>query len=255
VRLLDAAEVTTGTGNWNRGESVDDREAGLSIYLADCDPDVTADVIGDDGTIVCPYRTHAFPIVATLRRNTRTQKPDDETWLKKALAEHNEMAVGMGFLVRQGLSDVWVGSPEALEVPDPGLADLDAFIQAISNARKEFFQRSANRPIMHVHPDIAPKLRVAGVITINPQDGQDYSAWGDMVVISEGYYDLPGMTAAPRVFFTGPIKITLSPINEEKVMQAIQQNREEIQVTQEALIETSPRAIVRIGAAPTPVGP
>jgi len=250
VRLLDAATVTTGTGDWNRGKSVDDREAGLSIYLADCDPDVTSDVIGDDGSIVCPYRTHAFPLVATLRRNSRLEAADDPAWLKKALAEHNEMGIGMSLLVQQGLSDVYLGNPEVLEIADPGVADMGAFIKALSDARKAFFQRSANLPIMHVHPDVSPALRAAGVIVINPQDGQDYNAWGDPTVISEGYYDIAGCTPNPRVFFTGPISITLSDINEEEIMRAVQQNQSMIQVTQEALIDTSPRAMVRLGAAP-----
>jgi hypothetical protein len=264
VRLLDAAEVLPrGSGDgWAGGWDGDSRVcSGIHVYLSECDPEVTADIIGTDDFLDadCGYRVIPFGVVAELDRKTISARDDDEEWLRKALKESAEIPVARGLLVRQGwgsaLGDTWLGNSNAYQVTAPTLTDGVALGDAISDGRAEFFRRTIGiRPILHVNPDYALVLSRAQVIAIDPVTGDILTAWGDPVVISEGYYDIPGMTATPSAFWTGPITITLSDVNKEEVIRQTRMNRERFQVTMLAAIDTAPCAIVRIGAAPAPVG-
>jgi hypothetical protein len=263
VKLLDAAEVKTeARGGWERGWDGDTRPCGgIHVYLSECDPDATSDVIGDADTTVedCGYRVVPFGIVATLHRQVRAEKPDDADWLATALRNGSEIPVSRGLLVRQGmgsaLGDTWLGNPLVEEVPAPALTDGNAVAAAVSDARRIFFQRTIDlSPILHVNPSNAIALKKAGVVELDPNNGDDRTAWGDPVVVSEGYYDIPDLSAVPAAFWTGPISITLSEVNAEDAARAVQQNRVMQQVTRIAAIDTLPCAMVRIGAAPAPVG-
>jgi hypothetical protein len=269
VKLLDAAEVEwkpRDAGGWTRGWDGDSRACGtIHVYLSECDPDVTADVIGDQATEDdpsedCGYRVVPFGIVASMVRSTRMAKDDDAQWLADALKASAEIPVSRGLLVRQGmgtaLGDTWLGNPQVDSVPAPTLTDANAVADAVSAARRIFFEKTIGiQPILHVNPANAIMLKKAGVVELDPANGQDRTAWGDPVVISEGYYDIPDLSAVPAAFWTGPIKITLSEVNEEEVAQAVRQNRRMNQVTMIAAIDTLPCAMVRIGAAPAPVTP
>lgn len=264
MNLLDAAEVRTGTGNWERGWDGDARAcSGIHVYLTECDPATTADVIGSDAYLDddCGYRVIPFGIIAELDRKTIASRPDDSQWLADALRASADLPIARGLLVRQGMgitnagtpvaSDVWLGSDAAQEVPAPLMTDSAAVADAVADGRRLFFQRTLGiRPILHVNPDNVITLKDAGVIELDPTNGDERTAWGDPVVISEGYYDIPGLTATPPAFWTGPIQITMSAVNEEDVMREVRQNRERRQVSMLAAIDTPPCAIVRIGPAP-----
>lgn len=263
MKLLDAAEVKTeARGTWEHGWDGDTRACGaLHVYLSECDPAITADVLGTEGEDGedCGYRVIPFGIVATLTRQNRSAKNDDADWLARIMREGSEVPVSRGLLVRQGmgtaLGDTWLGNPAVEEVPAPTLTDNNAVAAAASEARRVFFQNTIGLdPILHVNPANAIRLKQAGVVELDPQNGEDRTAWGDPVVISEGYYDIPDLSAVPMAFWTGPISITLSEVNEEEVARAIRQNKTMHQVTRIAAIDTLPCAMVRIGAAPAPAG-
>lgn len=269
MNLLDVAAVLPGTGNWTQGWEGDSRAcSGLHVYLAECDPATTADVIGADEFIEddCGYRVIPFGIIAELDRKTISARPDDAQWLAQALRDSADLPISRGLLVRQGMgltnggdlvaTDVWIGSPSAEEVPAPAMTDANAVAGAVSDARAIFFHKTLGiRPILHVNPANAIALKKAGVVELDPTNGDDRTAWGDPVVISEGYYNIPDLTATPAAFWTGPITVTMSDVNAEEVLREARRNRERYQVTMLAAIDTPPCAIVRIGAAPAPVGP
>lgn len=258
MKLLDAATVTTGTGNWTRGWDGDSRAcAGVSVYLSECDPAVTQNVIGDsdsdDVVEACGYRVIPFAVHATLKRSTRNELPDDGTWLAQALRDSAELPVARGLLVRQGtVGDTWLGNPSIEGIASPA-TDAAATAAAVSEARKRFFAKTIGlEPLLHVSPDGALRLRNAGVLQLDPVTGDDRTVWGDAVVISPGYYDVPGMTATPLAWYTGPIEITLSQVSEEEIMRFLRGNQVMHQVTMIVAIDTMPCAIVRVGPAPTP---
>jgi hypothetical protein len=265
VKLLDAAEVLPrGDGDgWSHGWDGDSRVcSGIHVYLSECDPDVTADVIGTDDFDAgdCGYRVIPFGIVAELDRKTRSSRDDDEDWLRQALKNSAEIPVSRGLIVRQGwgstLGDTWIGNGNAFEVPAPVLTDATAVADAVSTGRAEFFRRTFGiTPILHVNPSNAIMLGKAGVIALDPVNGDNRTAWGDPVVISDGYYSIPDLTATPMAFWTGPIKIMLSDVLKEETIREVRTNQERIQVTMLAAIDTPPCAMVRIGAAPAPVAP
>lgn len=263
MKLLDAAEVKTqARGTWEHGWDGDTRACGaLHVYLSECDPAVNADVLGAEGEDGedCGYRVIPFGIIATLTRQTRAEKPDDADWLATQVRAGSEIPVSRGLLVRQGmgsaLGDTWLGNAQVEEVPAPAITDNTAVADAVSEARRLFFQRTIGLdPILHVNPANAIRLKQSGVVELDPQNGEDRTAWGDQVVISEGYYDVPGLTTVPMAFWTGPLSITLSEVNTEEIARALRMNRVMYQVTRMAAIDTLPCAIVRIGAAPAPVG-
>lgn len=261
MKLLDAAEVEwAARGNWERGWDGDSRACGgLHVFLSECDPDVTADVIGAEGEdgADCGYRVIPFGIVATLNRTVRMARDDDDQWLADQLKAGAEIPVSRGLLVRQGqgtaLGETWIGSPDAEEIPAPTLTDNAAVATAVSDGRRAFFRRTIGlQPILHVNPGNALVLKNAGVLQLDPTTGDDRTVWGDPVVISEGYYDIPDLSAVPLAFWTGPIKIKLTDVNREDTAFAVRQNKRMHQATMIAAIDTLPCAIVRIGPAPAP---
>jgi hypothetical protein len=265
MKLLDAAEVVTeDPDNWRLGWDGDARGCGnVAVYLSECEPDEVADIVGDSsdlmGGMSCGYRVIPFGFIATLARNSRTMQEDDAQWLATALRDGSEIPVARGLLIRQGrgaaLGDTWIGNPDVQEIPAPALTDQAAVRAAVTDARAEFFRRTfAIEPVLHVNPTNALDLRSAGVIQIDPVTGDDRTVWGDPVVISQGYYDIPGLSAVPPAFFTGPIKIRLSTVNTEDVLVSAQRNQSLQQVSRMAAIDTPPCAMVRIGPAPAPVG-
>jgi hypothetical protein len=266
VKLLDAAEVETReTNGWERGWDGDPRGCGgVSVYIQDpCEP-TASDVIGseaDEATAdMCAYRVIPFGFIAEMRRGVQMSRNDDEQWLADALKLGSELPVARGLLVQMGtdprISDTWIGNDQSSEVAAPAVTDATAVAASVAEARSIFFQKTIGlQPILHVNPGVAIVLKKAGVVELDPVNGEDRTAWGDRVVISEGYGDIDGLTPVPLAFFTGPLKITLSPVNQEDVVNAVRQNRKMYQVSRVAAIDTLPCAIVRIGAAPAPVAP
>jgi hypothetical protein len=265
VKLLDAAEVTTGTGNWTRGWDGDPRGCGgVSVYISDPCSEGASDVIGteggDDDVQDCAYRVVPFGFVAEMRRKTRMAKDDDMDWLAKALKNSSEIPVARGLLVQTGagtrITGTWIGNPQSLGITAPAATDATAVADAVSTARSAFFSRTIGiQPILHVNPGRAIALKKAGVVELDPSNGDDRTAWGDPVVVSEGYSDIPNLSPVPLAFWTGPIQITLSDVNQEDVARAVRQNLTMLQVTRLAAIDTLPCAIVRIGDAPAPAAP
>jgi hypothetical protein len=265
VKLLDAAKVLPRNGGdgWAHGWDGDSRVcSGIHVYLSECDPAATADVVGSDEFLDadCGYRVIPFGIVAELDRKTIASREDDEEWLRAALRESAEIPVSRGLLIRQGmgsaLGDTWLGNPNVHEIPAPAAGDATAVAEAVSDGRAEFFRRTLGiTPILHVNPGMAVALKRAGVLELDPVNGDDRTAWGDPVVMSQGYYDIPDLTATPMAFWTGPIEVTLSDVMDEEIIREVRRNRERIQVTMLAAIDTPPCAMIRIGPAPAPVGP
>lgn len=262
MKLLDAAEVKTGTGDWTRGWDSEERGCGnVVVYLQHCDVAEATDVVGDSTDLDhtdtdCGYRVIPFGIVAALVRNVRASQDDDADWLKTALREAAEIPVARGLLIQQADGDTWIGNPDVQEIPAPALTDKAAVQKAVTDARSAFFAKTFNlAPILHVNPGAALALKDAGVIQLDPTSGDDRTVWGDPVVISEGYTDIPDLTAVPVAFWTGPIEITLSAVNDEDIVRSTRQNKVMHQATMVAAIDTAPCAMVRIGAAPAPVAP
>jgi hypothetical protein len=270
VKLLDAAEVKPGTGNWEQGWDGDPRGCGgITIYIAaPCDPAGGQDVVGTaadaDGRNPasvddCAYRVVPFGFVAEMIRPTRMSKDDDMDWLVKAVKEASEIPVARGLLVQTGTapreSATWIGNDLATEIAAPALTDNDAIADAVAAARTAFFAKTIGlQPILHVNPGHAVRLKKSGVVELDPANGQDRTAWGDPVVISEGYSDIPDLSPVPLAFWTGPIEITLGDVNREDLVRVHRMNRTLLQVTRMAAIDTLPCAIVRIGGAPAPAG-
>lgn len=258
MKLLDAATVKTGTGDWTRGHDANSRIcAGVSVYLAECDPAVTATVIGEDLDAAdfdvpaagCKYRVQPFGIMATLRRNTMLEQSDDAAWLAAALTFSAEMPVARGFLIQQGIGDTWIGSANTHQVTNSG-STVATLRTAVLASRAQWFNTVIGaEPLLHVSPAAALQLRDAGIIQLDPVSGDDRTLWGDPVVMSPGYADITGLSATP-IFWSGPIEITLSAVNQEEVMREVRANRAMYQVSMLAEIDTDPCAIIRIGAAP-----
>ena len=194
-----------------------------------------------------------FGIVADFTRTVRAARDDDQQWLEQALRDGAEIPVSRGLLVRQGVGDVWIGNEQVREVPAPNTGDMTAVARAVAEARRLFFSNTLGiEPILHVHPDSAILLKKAGVVELDPANGEDRTAWGDQVVISSGYYDIPDLSRVPLAFFTGPIEITLSPVLAETLIRNVRMNKVMHQATMVAAIDTEPCAMVRIGPAPAP---
>lgn len=262
MKLLDAAEVIDrADGNWEQGWDSETLGCGsISVYLAECDPDVVADIVGDSsdlfGNEACGYRVIPFGVVAALARGTRNARESDMDWLKRTLRKAAEIPVARGLMVRQGLADTWIGNPDVEEIAAPTLTDRAAVQDAVSDARQAFFGKTFGLdPIFHVNPANMLALRDAGVIQLDPVSGEDRTVWGDPVVISEGYHTIAGMTPSPVAFYTGPIEVSLGSVKAvEEIMRSARTNRLVEQVTMLAAIDTAPCAMVRIGAAPAPLG-
>jgi hypothetical protein len=264
VNLFDAATVKTGTGDWHLGWDGDSRVCGnFAMYLSECDPDTIADVIGSqedtEAATDCGYRVIPYGLIAEFTRNVRSERDDDPDWLRESFMESAEIGVARGLLVRQGRgaarSDVWLGNPDVEGLPGVDLADANATAAAVSEGRRRFFGKTFGiKPILHVNPTNAIALKKAGVVELDPVNGEDRTAWGDPVVMSNGYYDIPDLTAVPSTFWTGPLDITLSEIKPEDVVRAARRNQVLFQASMLAAIDTDPCAMVRIGPAPVLAG-
>lgn len=257
MRLLDVADVTRGEGTWYRGFELDSRACGVEVALADvCDPTDDADLIGDENSAPTTYNTMPFGIVANLRRPVNCAAKDDESWLKQAMGDLEEMALGRALVVQPiDGTDSWIGGPGSQEVPGTvDTSDPDALGDLLSDARTLWFKQVVGeRPIVHVAPSLARVLVKAGVLKINCGGPADSvcCVWGDQVVINAGYETSGG----PALFLSGPIKAKLMPPETPGGWQVDPRtNRTLIAANEIALIDTDPCQIVRVGAVPV-VGP
>src|SRR6478609_3577579 len=129
MRLLDVADVTRGEGTWYRGFELDSRACGVEVALVDaCDPYDQGDLIGDGASAPSSYQTMPFGIVGKLRRPVNCAAKDDETWLKAALGDLEELALGRALVVQPVTgTDSWIGGTGVQEVPGTvDTADPDA---------------------------------------------------------------------------------------------------------------------------------
>jgi len=247
MRLLDAADVREGTGEWYRGWEGDSRECSVRVVLEDaCDPDQGGELIpGSDPGV---YTTLPFGITAELHRTVRCMRDDDEKWLQQALESVQEYVLGRA-LVSQPVAgtESWIGDPAATEVAAP--ADATGLVAAVAEARALWYAKAVNpdvtppgHPILHVAPEVAPQLVVDGVLKFN--ETAVYSVWGDPVVINAGY----SLEGNPQVFFTGALEVYLSSVDTSGLLVASRTNKAQLLVSQIAVIDTDPCAIVRVGA-------
>ncbi|HEY5783673.1 MAG TPA: PKD domain-containing protein [Microlunatus sp.] len=253
MRLLDVAEVKRGTGTWYRGFQQDSLACGVEVSLADaCDPYDQGDLIGDATSAPGGYDTLPFGIVANLRRPVNCADKGDEAWLKAALGDLEELALGRALVVQPVAgSDSWIGGSQVKEVPGtPDPTDPEALATLLSDARTLWFKTVVGeRPVVHVAPSLAPALVKAGVLKINCGDANDSvcCVWGDRVVLNAGY-DAPG---GPAMFLSGPITVMLQPVETAGGWQIdTRTNRSLISANELAVVDTDPCQIVRVGGIP-----
>jgi hypothetical protein len=252
MRLLDVADVKRDEGTWYRGDQLDSRACGVEVALVDaCDPYDQGDLIGGADSAPSQYNTMPFGIVANLRRPVNCASRDDESWLKQALGDLEELALGRALVVQPvSGTDSWIGGTGVQEVPGTvDTADPDALGGLVSDARTLWFKTVVGqRPIIHVAPSLAPALVQAGVLKINCGDPNDSvcCVWGDQVVINAGY-EAPG---GPSLFLSGPLKVQIMPPQTNGWEIDRRTNRSLIVGNEVAMIDTDPCQIVRIGALP-----
>lgn len=233
MKLLEAAKVTYGDGEWTLGEDKTPRECSVTVFLAQaCDPDEQSVITGAP---LSSYRTGPFTVVAELEQPLRCAADDDGKWLNDALADVVERAIGKSFYHEpfEG-SDTWLGGLGITVIPVTADLAVDTAL-----ARKTWFQKvAAEVPIMHVSPGSVTKLLTARIIDID--NGKLVSVWGDEVVTNDAYED------SVPVFFTGPIEIRLSSV-EEATGYEVRKNQAITQVTQVVVVDMAPCAIVSVG--------
>jgi len=250
MRLLDAADVQVSEGNWMVGYEAKARECDVNVYLSDaCAVEDSQIITGEDDSV---YFVAPFAINAELFSGTSCYREDAPTWLKGALKDVNERALGRSFIMQAtGDAQTWLGGMREAPLPaDPDNATDADWVAAISGAREMWTSSVIGEaPLMHVAPDHVPKLIQLGVLTTTG-DGDLVSVWGDVVVSSTGYSN-PFPTGDPRVvpwlWFTGPIKIYLTPVDTSGLILNAQQNHTMVQANEIAAVDFAPCAAVRLG--------
>lgn len=247
ARLLDVAEVHRGDGQWMMGW--EDRALGCAgqMWFNDpCAADGDIAIIGDPDAPRPPvtYKVQPFGIVATLEMPVNCYRLDDMAWLEKAVDQENELAVTSA-LVTEVLTGVeyqnWVGADGVTEVTGANL------VAGTIDARQTWIKQvmggdKGGQPIMHVSPWAAPDLMNGGIIQVAGNKGEAFSIYGDPVVIGDGYGQ------KPPVFFTGPLDIYISSVqNMEGPIINTKNNRASLLVNQMAAIDVAPCTIVRVG--------
>lgn len=256
MRLLDVATVQRGDDSWYGGQEVDSRACGVDINLADaCDPADAGQLVGSQDVHPGTYKTMPFAISGVLLRPVNCLRDDDESWLKDVMKTVEETALGRALVAQPVVgTESWVGDGAAGSVPLAADADAAALAQAVADAREQWYANVVStkfdgHPIMHVSPDMAPRLVDAHIInatacTDTPNcETNVCSIWGDPVVINAGY------TIDPKIFFTGDIVIHLSSIETSGLMVASRVNRTRIDASEIAMIELDPCSIVTVGAS------
>jgi hypothetical protein len=240
--LLDVAEVTGGAERLNYvGENRVARECGAWIRLTDPCEDTSGDVVGDEDSRASTYVTKPFFYEALLQRSVTCEQPDDTEWTIKALQEHNEIVIGRALVVQAITgTDSYTGHADVRSVTWTTTSDATKG-DSVAAGRKLWVDTVVGagvHPIMHVPPSIAPALGRAGILLA----GQDKNLWGDKVVINGGYD-----SANPRVFWTGPIKVSLSSVDDPGLFRVPRTNDSTVSVNQMALVDVAPCSIIRIG--------
>jgi hypothetical protein len=240
MRLLEAANVEESGGNWGLGWNEQDRHCGLHVYLGDvCVPeDTSTDVIGSAASESESYRVSPFSVSARLTRSWMCALPDDERWLGAAVLEATEMAVGRALVTEAVDGSVnWIGAPG---VPAVGGTPADVAV-----GRQRWFEANGGRgdPLLHVGIKNLPGL--AKEFIVMRDNGELVSIWGDPVVVSPGYGDLP------LAFWTGPVEIRLSPVDVAEEF-AARHNLGVVLGARFAAVNLSPCMMVRVGTVPAP---
>ncbi|MGB8380589.1 MAG: PKD domain-containing protein [Dermatophilaceae bacterium] len=238
MKLLDAATVIHGDGNWMLGWEAEDRTCIVDVRLVDaCDPSGGGAVVdGADTNTV--YKVVPFVVEAQMTRSVLCERDDDASWLSQALRDIDEQALGRALVIEPVAgSQTWVGADGVTEVPAPDTADELA--SATAAARRAWFDHNIGVPIMHVAPEGVPALVAAGIL-ISVPDGELVSVWGDPVASSPGY------TPTPPVFFTGPVTVYLGSASAD-MYRATRMNNVVNLGLQPAAVDVSPCSIVRLG--------
>ncbi len=241
MELLDVADVRGGVERLNYvGENRVSRECGLWLRRTDPCEDTSGDVIGDEDSRAGTYVTKPFFYEALLQRSVSCELPDDRSWVEAALREQNERVAGNALVVQAITgTESYTNGPGVQSVAYTTTSDATKG-DSVAAGRKLWSDTVAGagvHPIMHVPPTLAPALGRAGILL----PGQDKNLWGDPVVINAGYD-----TTNPRVFWSGPIKIYLSSI-EDVLVRAAQVNDSVIAANQMMLVDVAPCTIVRVG--------
>jgi hypothetical protein len=241
--LLDVAEVNPDSERWTNylGLNRVARECGVWVLRTDPCEDTSGDVIGDDTSRAGQYTTRPFFYEARLTRSVACELPDDAPWTMRALKEQNDRVAGNALVV-QAIADTdsYTGHADVASVTWTTTTDVTKG-DSVTAGRKLWTDTIAGagvHPIMHVPPSIAPALARAGILLA----GQDKNIWGDVVVINSGYD-----STNPRVFWTGPIKIYLSTVEDPGLMRIPRTNDSLVSVNQMVMVDVAPCTIVRVG--------
>ena len=245
MNLLEAALVNPDTDRWMNymGLNRTARECGVWVMLTDPCEDTSGNVIGSGTSRAGTYFTKPFFYEARLARSAVCEQPDDGKWLEQALLDINDTVIGRALVVQAITgTESYTGHADVKTVTATTTSDA-TFASSVAAGRKLWMEQVAGageRPLMHVPPSLAPALVRGGVILATG----DKNVWGDKIVISAGYD-----SAAPRVFFTGPVKVYLTPVEgAEEIVRAVRANDSIISVNEAAMIDIPPCSIVRVGA-------
>jgi hypothetical protein len=245
MNLLEAADVNPDADRWLNylGLNRTARECGVWIMLTDPCADTSGNIVGTGTSRAGTYITKPFFYEARLSRSAVCELPDDGKWVEQALRDANDTVIGRA-LVTQAIvgTESYTGHADVKSVTLTATSDA-TIASSVAAGRKLWMEQVAGageRPLMHVPPSLAPALVRGGVILATG----DKNVWGDKIVISAGYDN-----AAPRVFFTGPVKVYLTTIDgSEQTVRNVRMNDSVISVNEAALVDVPPCSIVRVGA-------
>lgn len=238
--LSDVANVTrseTVRDSWN----LSTRECGVQILITEvCDstPEEIA-LVGDDDSAPGEFKVVSFPILGLFRRGRFCEQDDDMDWFDDAFEANLELAATWALTVEHAAGSTSWTNGAGVQTVALAATPTDAQVVAAVEAGRRQWVKSVStrdkRPIMHVPPQLAPMLKVQGVL-----DNADKNIWGDRVVIGDGYDE------HPQVFWTGPINIYLGERTTEQTPKA-RTNDELTTADQVMAIAVPPCSIVRVG--------
>lgn len=187
-RLIDAAEMRRGDGDWSAGLSVQTLACALSTRLpALCLPAAGADLAGTRGGIPGAWQLNVFGIEVRLdNRQICGQGLDTEKITRDAVREQEDYAFGWALYNGTGGSDMFVGGQGATTIASTKIADV---IQA-------FYAKVVGvQPILHLGLQAAVDLAA-----LFNGDGR-LAFWPDMPIVVNAAYPVGA------VFCTGPIEL------------------------------------------------
>lgn len=251
--LIDAATVnnrTTVNGGWTIGQNLPDRTTSVTLTLRNvCANDASNLLVAASGPST--YETRPVLIDAKLEQALACFNNGDEAWLDGVLKDSLDLALGRALVTQPlagyGADAVWIGHADVDVVPFTGNPYTNAagLALAIGRARVLWQKKVVGvDPILHISPTLAPSMFGSGVV--HRENGKIETIWGDEVAMSAGYDSDDQSDMTPAVFWTGPVNVDVSSPEGTEMQSNSRINRGIIGSTIVAVIDISPRTIVRV---------